>query len=181
MNDGLIPGRYAKALYKHASSPEVGESAQVYGQMKLLAEALASVDNLQATVCNPFVATADKAGVLLKATGATKTGSLYKFILLVARHSRLPMLQSMALAYVRLYRELNNISQVEIATATALDEQKIKQITRVVERHLGERTLETTVNVDPDLIGGFVVRVDSVLLDASVKNELKKLRLKLLS
>ena len=42
-------------------------------------------------------------------------------------------------------------------------------------------TLEVEHSLDPDLIGGFTVKVGDLLLDASIKNELKKLRLKLLS
>lgn len=51
----------------------------------------------------------------------------------------------------------------------------------VVKRQLGGKTMEQTVRVDADLIGGFTVNVDGMVLDASIKNELKKLRLKLLS
>ena len=179
MNDGLIPNRYAKALYKHAC--EVGEAAEVYAQMKMLAESFASVDGLKSTIDNPFIAIEDKEKVLLKASGASKGGSLYKFIFLADKHSRVTMLQAMALAYVKIYRAEQRISQVEIVTACSLPEEKIKEITATVGKYLDGRSLETTTRVDESLIGGFVVKVDSVVLDASVKNELKKLRLKLLS
>ena len=179
MNDGLIPNRYAKALYKHAC--EVGEAAEVYAQMKTLAQSFADVEGLKATIDNPFIAIEDKEKVLLKASGAKKDGSLDKFIFLVDKHSRTTMLQAMALAYIKIYRAEQKMSQVEIATACKLPEQKIKEITATVEKYLDGRSLETSTRIDESLIGGFVVKVDSVVLDASVKNELKKLRLKLLS
>ncbi|MGM9804524.1 MAG: ATP synthase F1 subunit delta [Muribaculaceae bacterium] len=179
MNDGLIPNRYAKALYKHAS--EVGEAGEVYGQMKRLAASFASVDGLKATINNPFIDIEDKEKVLLKAAGAQKDGSLDKFIILANKHSRITMLHAMALAYVKIYRSEQRISQVEIVTACPLANDKIKQITATVEKYLDGRSLETSTRIDESLIGGFVVKVDSVVLDASVKNELKKLRLKLLS
>ena len=179
MNDGLIPNRYAKALYKHAC--EVGEAADVYAQMKMLGDSFANVDGLKATIDNPFIAIEDKEKVLLKASGAPKGGSLDKFIFLANKHSRITMLYAMALAYVRIYRSEQKISQVVISTACQLPDEKIKEITATVEKYLDGRSLETTTLIDESLIGGFVVKVDSVVLDASVKNELKKLRLKLLS
>ena len=179
MNDGLIPNRYAKALYKHAC--EVGEAAEVYGQMKSMAQCFAQVEGLKATIDNPFIAIDDKERLLLKVSGAQKDGSLDKFIFLVDKHSRITMMHAMALAYVKLYREACGISQVEIVTACELPEKQIKEITATVEKYLDGRSLEISTSIDPDLIGGFVVKVDSVILDASVKNELKKLRLKLRS
>lgn len=179
MNDGLIPNRYAKALYKLSS--EQGDSQEVYLEMKNLAQNYRNVDGLKATISNPFISTADKESVLLKATGAKKGGSLNKFILLVIKNRRELFLQNMALSFVKIYREVNKISQVEIVSATKLPDDKIKQLTKIVEAQLGDRQLEVETRVDEDIIGGFVINVDSVVLDASVSNELKKLRLKLLS
>ena len=87
----------------------------------------------------------------------------------------------MALAYGKKYREANRISQVEIVTASELPAGSVDSIRKTVQAHLGDRTLEYRERVEPSLIGGFTVRVDSQLLDASMSNELRKLRLKLLS
>ena len=69
----------------------------------------------------------------------------------------------------------------EVATTIELGDDEISGIMDVVKRQLGGKTMEQTVRVDADLIGGFTVNVDGMVLDASIKNELKKLRLKLLS
>ena len=89
-------------------------------------------------------------------------------------------MREMSLAYGKIYREANNIAQVNITTATELPEDKLSQIIEVVQHELKGKTVEKTVSVNPDLIGGFMVQVDSMVLDTSIKNELKKLRLKLL-
>ena len=176
MNDGLIPNRYAKALYKY--SLEQGDSQGVYGEMKQLNDNFVSAAALKATVNNPFIAVADKEKVLLTAAGAQPGSTLDKFFNMVIGHNRAEFLQSMALAYVKLYREANNIARVEIATAAEMPAEKLKAI---VTRQLGGKTLELTTKVDAALIGGFVINVDNLVLDASVKSELEKLRLKLLS
>lgn len=179
MNEGLIPGRYAKALYKYAS--EQGESDAVYGQMKTLAASYAWSPALKKAVENPFLPFADKEKVLLSASAAEQGGCVAKFIKLVIGHNREEFLRGIALAYQKIYRQVNGIAQVEIVTAAKLGSDKIKKIVETVSKQLEGKTIEQTERVDESLIGGFVVRVDSVVLDASIKNELKKLRLKLLS
>ena len=178
MNDGLIPNRYAKALYKFAIEENATEA--VYLQMKRLSESYAMLPELKKTVDNPFLPVADREKVLLSASGAEKDGCLDKFILMVIKNNRESAMREMALAYGKYYREANNIAQVNITTATELPEDKLSQIIEVVQHQLKGKTIEQSVSVDPELIGGFTVQVDSMVLDSSIKNELKKLRLKLL-
>lgn len=179
MNDGLIPNRYAKALFKVAV--EKGEQAQIYAEMKQLLASFDEMPALKAAVNNPFIAVDEKEKVLLTAAGAKSGSTLENFILLVIEKNRASFLRSMALAYLKLYREAFGIASVEIVTAIELADDEISGILDVVKRQLGDKTMEQTVKVDNDLIGGFTVSVDGMVLDASIKNELKKLRLKLLS
>ncbi len=178
MNDGLIPNRYAKALYKYAL--EQGAAKDVYAEMKRLSDSYAELPELKRTVDNPFLPVVDREKVLLSASGAQKNGCFGKFILMVIKNNRESFMREIAMSYGKIYREANNIAQVAITTATELPDDKISQIIEVVQHELNGKTIEKTVTVDPELIGGFVVKVDSMMLDTSVKNELKKLRLKLL-
>ena len=178
MNDGLIPSRYAKALYKYAQ--EQNKSALVYEQMKQLELSYALMSDLKKTVDNPFLPVADREKVLLTACGAQAGGTTDKFILMVISNNRESFMREIALSYVSLYRKAGNIAQVTITTAVELPQDKIEAILSIVKKQLSGKTLETSVVVNPDIIGGFIVKVDSMVLDTSVKNELKKLRIKLL-
>ena len=179
MNEGLIPGRYAKALYKYAT--EQGESDAVYGQMKNLAAAYAAEPALRKAVGNKFLPAMDKEKVLLSAAEAESDSCLSKFIKLVFDHNREDFMRDIALAYQKIYRIANNIAQVEIVTAHTLGADQLSKIVEVVEQQLKGKKIEQTTRVDANLIGGFVIQADDQLLDASIKNELKKLRLQLLS
>lgn len=179
MNDGLIPNRYAKALYKLALENKV--TALVYDQVKQLDMAYGAEAGLKKAVNNPFLPLVDKLQLLCAASGGEKDGVLAKFMELVIKNNRINFMRSIALAYMKQYRELNGIAKVEVVTATQLGDDEINGIVDVVKSQLGDRTIELTKSVDPDLIGGFTVDVDSRVLDASVKNQLEKLRLKLLS
>lgn len=179
MNDGLIPNRYAKALMKVAAHD--GTQDSVYEQTKQLEASYAATPGLKAAVNNPFIAVDEKCKLLLTASGAPQGGTLDRFIRLVIDKNRIDFMRSIALAYTKLYRQASGIACVEIASATQLPQKELDQITDVVKRQLGSKTTEMKVTVDPSLIGGFTVNVDGQVLDASVKTELKKLRLKLLS
>lgn len=179
MNDGLIARRYAKAFLKYAEEQKT--AGQVYGQMKQLGAAYACSAKLKKAVGNKFIQAGDKIKLLLAASGATDSDCLAKFIKLVIDHNREDFMYEMALSYQSLYREAYNITQIEIITASEMPDATLKRITDVVKSRLAGKKVEETHRVDPSLIGGFIVKVDTLQLDASIKNELKKLRLKLLS
>ena len=178
MNDGLIARRYAKAFLKYADEKKA--SKQAYGQMRQLDEAYAAQAKLKKAVGNRFISNADKERLLLVAAGAKPGDCLAKFIKLVISHNREGFMREMSKAYQGLYREANNIVQIEIVTAAEMPAATLKRLTDVVKDKLAGKQIEETHRIDPSLIGGFVIRVDTVQLDASIKNELKKLRLKLL-
>lgn len=179
MNEGLIPNRYAKALFKAAV--EKGEQTQIYTEMKQLIASFDTMTSLKAAVSNPFIVVDEKEKVLLTAAGAKQGSTMENFILLVIEKNRSSFLRAMALAYLKLYREAFGIASVEIVSAIPLDGDEISGILDVVKHQIGDKTMEKSVKVDAGLIGGFTVNVDGMELDASIKNELKKLRLKLLS
>lgn len=180
MNDGLIPRRYAKALLKFAD--ERGAASQCYELMKRLSVSFEINPELSTAIANPFVDGATKTQLLDTAAGAGKTDVVYHdFIKLLLRNNRVDSMRHIAMAYIDLYRKANNIYPVEITSAAPLGKKEMERIHALIDSHVKDGTIEYTEKVDPDLIGGFVITIDSERLDASLKNELKQLRLKLLS
>ena len=145
MDQGLIPNRYAKALYKFAL--DKGEASRVYELMKNVAASFAGQPPLGDVMANPYVPSGDKTGLMMTAARASESDDCYAVFLKLVR----------------------------------LPDGEMSRLKSLVEKHLGDATVEFTKDVDPDLIGGFVVTVNSERLDASVSNEIKQLRLKLLS
>lgn len=178
MDNGLIPRRYAKALYKYAL--EHGETQQVYEEAKAVADAFRDNAGLQKVLSNPFVPAEDKEKVLLSAAG--NAGEAYaRFVKLVLEHRREEFFQGMMLAYRDIYRKENNISMARIVTASELAVPEMDKLRSLVAKAFKDSVLEFSTAVDPGLIGGFVIDVDSVRMDASVSNELEQLRQTLLS
>ena len=177
MSDGLIPRRYAKALYKLAV--ENGDSQEIYELLKKLSFRYAAIDELKRAVLNPEISDEDKGAYMLKLAGGRPGSSLDQFLLLCVRNNRSEYLQKISLAYVDLYREAHEIAHVIITTAAPMPEAEVNAITDIVKRRLGAMTLEIEQVIDPELIGGFTVKINDLVLDASVKRELNDLRLQL--
>ena len=177
MSDGLIPRRYAKALYKYAV--ENGDSQEIYEILKGLSFRHTAIDELKRAVLNPDISNEDKGAFMLKLLGAKPGSSLDKFLLLCVRNNRAEYLQKISLAYVDLYREAHEIAHVVITTAVPMPEAEINAIIDIVKRRLGAMTLEIEQLIDPELIGGFTVKINGLVLDASVKRELNELQLQL--
>ena len=196
MNEGLIPRRYAKALYKFAC--EKGADKGLYCLMGNLVRSFADNPTLVDAIANPFVAddkkitllttAAEAAGKALPAGGQTADNAVnadvmevYKdFLKLLAHNKRLPVARAAAIAYRDLYRAQNRIYRVTIVSAQPLDPSEEQRLKKLVLSHLDGGKMECVLRTDPDLIGGFTVDIDNERLDASVKNELKQLRVKLL-
>lgn len=174
MISGLIPHRYALALFKFAG--ENDSQRQVYDVMLNVIDAFRNNPRLEKVLSNPFVEQADKRELLLTAAGKNPGDDYRRFVTLILDHNREEFAYLMALAYCDIYRKANNISQVRITTAVELPESEIDKLKGVVQRAFKDRTFEYKVNVDPELIGGFVIDVDTTRMDASISNELEQLR-----
>lgn len=182
MDQGLIPRRYAKALY--AVGVERSDTANLYQLMQALGKAFADTTGLAATVANPFVSDADKTSLLIKAVGGNngKPDATYvDFLKLLEKNKRTALARDIARAYVDLYRQQNAIYRVDICSAAPMGERERARLEQIIAKHVGEGTIEYNYTTDPSLIGGFTVTVNSERLDASVSSQLKQLRLKLVN
>lgn len=180
MNEGLIPRRYAKALYKVAVERKC--DSRMYMLMQNLAAAFAASEDLRSLISNPFVDVSDKEAALTVAAQAQNEDTTFAdFLKLLIQNRRIDLCGLVANAYVDLYRKERNIRRVEVISAAPLDAGVEKRIKNVIEDHLHGATMEFSTKVDPDLIGGFIVTVDNERLDASLRNRLKEIRLNLLN
>lgn len=174
MISGLIPHRYAKALYKFAGQSD--NCRKVYDEMKNVIDAFRENSQLEKVLSNPYVDKEDKRRLLLAAAGKTPGEDYKRFVSLILDHKREEFAYLMALAYRDIYRKANNISEVKITTAVKLPDVEINKLKAVVENSFKNSKFEYEYDIDPDLIGGFVIDVDSVRMDASLYSELEQLR-----
>lgn len=180
MNEGLIPRRYAKALLKVAVERKCDD--RMYALMQNLCYAYTGSEELRKIIANPFIDNDDKVSALSASAQALPTDEVFvDFLKLLIQNRRINMAAQISHAYVDLYRTDRNIRRVNVVSAAPLDPKVEQRIRNVIEKHLDGATMEFSTSVDPDLIGGFIVTVDNERLDASLRNQLKEIRLNLLN
>lgn len=180
MDQGLIPRRYAKAIYVFAS--EKGKAKDVYEMMRILTRTFDENPGLQSALANPAISFSDKLALVQTAAGVQSADAsvLDDVMKLLEQNRRIDLTRSIALAYLDIYREANHISVVKVTSAAPMPEATMNRLRQLVKRHVGDGEIEFSSAVDPALIGGFTVAVGNERLDASIANELKQMRLSLL-
>ena len=179
MNQGLIPRRYAKALFEFALEQQSDKS--IYMLMKCLLSSFESEPSLSEVLSNPYINGTDKISLLVTAAGASSSDVVFAdFLKLLKQNNRLDLARQIALAYIDIYRKANDIYQVDVTSAAPLSAEEEARIKSLVASHLNGGVLEFNTAVDSSLIGGFTITVGNERVDASIKNELKQLRLNLL-
>jgi F-type H+-transporting ATPase subunit delta len=172
MDIGVISVRYARALLKSAIDQKLDE--QVYHEMQLLAKSYIDVPQLRQTIDNPMIAKDKKQILLTTAAGPLASQLTQSFIALVLKEDRENVIQFMANSYITLYRKQKNVIRGKLTTAARVSadtEQKMRQM--VESKTHGTVEFETEVN--PDIIGGFILEYDTYRMDASVKSKLNNI------
>lgn len=173
MNTGVISVRYARALLKSATDAKVEDA--VYQQMMLLAKSYIMVPQLRQTIDNPMLSKEKKETLLLTATGGDSVLPLIKaFITLVLKEDRENMIQFMANSYVTLYRKQKNIIRGRLITAMAVTAETEQKMRRMVESET-QGIVEFESEVNPDIVGGFILEYDTYRMDASVQSKLREI------
>ena len=172
MDIGVISVRYARALLKSATDAKIEDA--VYTEMQQLAKSYAEVPQLRHTIDNPMLSKDKKQELLLTAVGKAPSDLVRAFVSLVLREDRESVMQFIANSYVTLYRQQKNVIRGRLITAAAVSpatEQKMRQM--VESKTNGTVEFETEVN--PDIIGGFILEYDTYRMDASVKAKLNSI------
>ncbi len=163
---------YARALFDAAK--ERGELDEVRDQLATFADAVDRSRDLQVFLFSPYFSTAEKKDGLRRAIeGASET--FLNFLEVLVENHRMPAIFRTRRQYDELWEEENHLLPVEITSAVALDHATVQQIGNTIGEQTGQH-IELSSHVDPDILGGIVVRVGNAILDASIRNRLEQLR-----
>jgi F-type H+-transporting ATPase subunit delta len=172
MNNGKISIRYAKALLSSAKEAKVEE--QVYSEMTTLDSAFAQIQLLKQAMTNPTLTKEDKIKLLNSVFNNKASKLTQGFINLVVENGREDYFHRIALSFQELYRKDKNIVVTHLTTAIELDEPLKKKIIQSVEEQENSK-VELRTEINPDIIGGYILDIDGKRLDASIIRQLSKL------
>ena len=172
MDLGVISVRYARALLKCATGLKLED--QVYKEMQTLSKSFLEVPELRFTIDNPMLSKDKKLKIVATACGDNICELTKKFVELVLNEDREKTLQFMAASYITLYRKQKNIIRGSLTTAAPVSQETEDKMRRMVESK-PHGTVEFNTEVDPNIIGGFILEYDTYRMDASVKTKLSNI------
>jgi F-type H+-transporting ATPase subunit delta len=173
MNGSRAAIRYAKAILSFALEQQ--KEVEVNDDMLLVANTIKDSKELQLLLNSPVLKSELKKSAL-KEIFASKTSLLtIGLINLLIDNKRLPILGEVAKKYNVIFDSLKRIEVAKVTTAIPLTEELNQQVLRKVIEITGKQaTIESIIN--PDIIGGFILRIGDIQYDASVANKLQVLK-----
>jgi F-type H+-transporting ATPase subunit delta len=165
---------YAQAGLNAAGDPAAQQSL-MDELNSVLTEVLAKFPEVEKVFASALVSNDDKSGIIDRVFSKDLSPTALNFMKVIAKHGRLGILRPIIRSANALWQvRLNEIS-VKLELAHPIDESLQQHMIDVIGQRLGKKPLVTVV-INPDLIGGFVVRAGDRVLDASVRYNLERAR-----
>ena len=176
MDNGKISVRYARALLADANEQHC--ETEVYRQLVQLTENYRlAISQFNEVLSNPLIGNEEKIQLIIAAIGAPVHPCLARFLDFVTKKKRESKIFLIALKYQEMYRSEKQLLRADVTTAADLDEVTLEKIRDYVQQTF-HRTAELHVKVDPSLIGGFTLDIEHDRMDASIKGQLEKFKIK---
>lgn len=177
MNTGPVIYRYAYALLRFIK--ETGAGEKVYSQACTLVHGMSEVRQLaEAVMKHPELSLERKTELLASALGEDMSVELKRFTSLVFRNNRMELYGRMLNSFIEQYRQANSIKVGLLVTARPVPGLK-ERLQDVLGKKTGSEVF-LEEKTDPSVLGGFVLDVDDLRLDASVSGQFRKLRRELI-
>jgi F-type H+-transporting ATPase subunit delta len=163
--------RYAQAVFEIAL--ESNKLKEWQSELKKIAQLMQDTE-FTALVENPKLPFELKAKLVHERLGKINPMALNLVYLLIAK-GKLKIAGQLADEYERLLNDHRGIKSAEVTTAIALDDTEREKLSHYLEAILGKKVIINS-QVDPDILGGFIARIDDSLIDGSIRNKLEILK-----
>lgn len=168
---------YAKAAFAYAS--EQGATDQWSNALQLLSAAVQD-EAFSAYLSRPELTPAEQVGIFAKVLGEVQTEAVSNFLTLLADNGRLTLLPEITIEYEQLKSQNNNTVDVVIESAFPLNQEQVQLLAQPLSKRLNS-AVNVSVEVNPALIAGVVIRAGDQVIDDSALNKLEKMRTRLLA
>ena len=175
MNRSIVVTRYARTLVKFVR--ESGHGDLVCSESEILYQAMHDVPDLRRMMeaAGDVVSGFEKLKLLESALGHPMSSELSRFLALLVKNGRMPLVQDILRDFIDLYRRSIGIRKANLVTVNPPSEWLLRRLKALVKAQTGDDVVIHT-HTDPSILGGFVFDIDDYLLDASVKRQLDIIR-----
>jgi F-type H+-transporting ATPase subunit delta len=164
---------YARALFDF--SVEKNIMHQITADFQNLEIFLDKTAELTGYLNNPLVRQAAKREILAKTLQSQVNAETFKFLMVLVDRDRINLLKLVIANYLELVYETASIKMVEVSTAFPFTKLQKNTLIQKLKELTNAREIRLIINVDSSLIGGFLIKTESKVLDFTVKNQLEKL------
>ena len=171
----VVLNPYADALMSLAQSQNLVD--EFAGNCKDLLELLDESPELNLILANPIVKMADKKAILAKIVTDQIHPLMSNFLAILVERRRIGYLAGICKRYQAMIRDLKGIVLAEVTSAVALSDAQVQSVRDRVQGMTGSNSVEIVTNVDPEIIGGVIIKVGSQVIDSSLRAEIRRLGL----
>jgi len=172
MNESKISVRYARALFQSALEKNILD--RVYEDMILVSE-ICKIPETKEFLNSPIIVPSRKEAIFHGILGNSVENITLSLIDLTVRNGRESFVPAIAREFIHETKKYKGITETVLTTAIAVDDKVKKQIADLIKSNFNTK-VELRENINPDIIGGFILQVDDNYIDASIRNKLRKIR-----
>ncbi len=172
MNESKITTRYAKAIFQLAQENNLLD--RIKQDLDLVTGVL-KIDEFQQLIKSPIIPESQKKVAFTQIFKGKVHEYTLDFLLLVIENRREAFLSLMLMDFYELYKKYLGITEVHLTTAVDIDTELKKQFIDILKESLNSK-IDLYQKTDPQIIGGFILRVEDKLLDMSISSQLKQIK-----
>ncbi len=165
--------RYARAILQKATEDKT--EAVLFGDMQSVYGTIEGSRELQNVLQSPVIKANDKKEALLKIFSG-QSELTHSLIKVLVSNKRTPLLGNVAKSFLDIYNEQEGIKVATVTTAVPLSDELEQKVMAKVKELTGSEKVTLTNEVDPEIIGGFILRVGDIQYNASIANQLGNLK-----
>jgi F-type H+-transporting ATPase subunit delta len=168
-----VAAPYARALFDF--SVEKNIMHQITADFQNLDVFLEQTSELTEYLNNPVVKQEAKREILKKTLKSQINTETFKFLMVLVKRDRVNLLRSVISSYLELVYQAASIKMIEVSTASAFTNAQKNTLIEKLKELTNAREIRLVINEDPSLIGGFLIKTESKVVDFTIKNQLQQL------
>ncbi len=169
---------YAEALMSLTKSHHITD--EIAYSVRELKNLFQESEDLRNFMASPLVSAEDKKEVMKRIVEGKVHPFLLNFLLLLVDRKRIRFLEGIFGKYLEILRQLNNVVLAEVTSAVRLYEGEAEKLAERIKQLTGANGVEIETKIDPDIIGGVIIKVGSQVYDASLRGQLRRISFSML-
>lgn len=172
VNASIIANKYAKAAFNIAKKNELVE--------KFLSDLKLFTDNFSEKfikeLSSPVISKSSLGEVILEVSKKLAINTkVTQFLVIIAEARRIKLINEIYKDFVSLTKEDKNILEAEVISVIPLNNKQLEEVQSTLQKKYSSKTIEINQTIDKNILGGIVIKIGSLVIDSSLKNQLAQI------